>query len=323
MSNKDIWNEYKKLDRIGFGTYSNIYKAQNIKTKNYVAIKEIDKEKYNSVTKNYFNESEIFNKINTENSVKLKETFETKEFYYIVMEYCICNLEECLKMRENPFSIEEIKNVLIQLNEAFKIMKNEKIIHRDLKPSNLLISLNKTDKCLIKLSDYGSSKLLNNNSMSISSFEGTPITMAPEILKGESYSEKSDIWSLGIIIQYMLFKEYPYNGINEITLFNDINSGKKLKLSNDNTLNDLMVKMLKIDVKERISWDEYFNHHFFYQNKFDFPNFNFICEKHSKNISYYCKDCKNNICNNCLEEHKNHYIIHFSKIGLSNEEIKK
>ena len=49
-----------------------------MKTKNYAAMKEIDKEKYYSVTKNIFTESEIFNEINTENSVKLKETFETK-----------------------------------------------------------------------------------------------------------------------------------------------------------------------------------------------------------------------------------------------------
>ncbi len=49
--------------------------------------------------------------------------------------------------------------------------------------------------------------------------------MAPEIIKGESYSEISDIWSLGIIIYYMLFKEFPYNRIIEITLFNEINSG--------------------------------------------------------------------------------------------------
>ena len=64
--------------------------------------------------------------------------------------------------------------------------------------------------------------------------------MAPEILKGENYNFKSDIWSLGIIIYFMLNKEYPYNGKNEMLLFNDINSGKKLKLSNDDKLNDLI-----------------------------------------------------------------------------------
>ena len=64
----------------------------------------------------------------------------------------------------------------------------------------------------------------------------------------------------------MLNKEYPYNGKNELLLFKDINSGKKLKLSNDDKLNDLINKMLKININERISWNEYFNHPFFNDN---------------------------------------------------------
>ena len=87
----------------------------------------------------------------------------------------------------------------------------------------------------------------------------TPLTMAPEILNGDNYDSKTDIRSLGIIIYFMLNKEYPYNGKNEILLFKDIKSNKKLKLSNDDKLNDLIKKMLKININERISWDEYFN----------------------------------------------------------------
>ena len=75
-------------------------------------------------------------------------------------------------------------------------MLNENIIHRDLKPSNILIYLDRLDKCLIKLSDYGSSKFINLSNTITNSINGTPITMAPEILKGENYNFKSDIWSL-------------------------------------------------------------------------------------------------------------------------------
>jgi serine/threonine protein kinase len=106
----------------------------------------------------------------------------------------------------------------------------------------------------------------------------------------------------------MLFKEFPYNRINKITLFNEINSGKCLKLSEDSTLNDLIEKMFKINVNERISLDDYCKHYFFYQNKLDFPNFNFSCDKRSKNINNCCIDCTHNICKNYLEEHKNHWF---------------
>ena len=77
--------------------------------------------------------------------------------------------------------------------------------------------------------------------------------------------------------------------------------------------------MLKIDINERISWEDYFNHPFF---KEDLINLN--CNKHNNNtINYYCKSCKNNICDNCLKEHSFHEIIPFNKIGLNENEMNK
>jgi serine/threonine protein kinase len=80
-------------------------------------------------------------KMENENSVNLKEYIESNDYYYIIMEYCEYNLETFLKQkREKPFSINEVREVLNQLNNTFKLMIKEKIIHRDLKPSNILIS---------------------------------------------------------------------------------------------------------------------------------------------------------------------------------------
>ena len=150
------------------------------------------------------------------------------------MELCYCNLEEYIMKRENNLSINEIKEVLIQINNNLKIIENEKIIiYRDLKPSNILISLNRLDKCIIKLSNYNLIKLLNKSSI-IMPNKGIPLTMSPEMLNEEDINNKCDIWSLGIIIYFMLFKEYPYNGRNELLLMKDITSNKKLKLSEDN-----------------------------------------------------------------------------------------
>jgi serine/threonine protein kinase len=128
-------------------------------------------------------------------------------------------------------------------------MLNQNIIHRDLKPNNILISLNRLDKCLIKLCDYGSSKIISNTI----SYRGSLLTMAPEILNDEKDLSKSDLWSLGIIIYYIYFKEYPYYSKNDHLLFNDIHSGKKIKSIDNKELNDLMNRLLKINVKERLS----------------------------------------------------------------------
>ncbi len=87
--------------------------------------------------------------------------------------------------------------------------------------------------------------------------------MAPEVLEFGEISPKNDIWSLGILIYYLIFKEYPYNGKGEVQILKDIKSNKKLKKINDDDLNDLLNKMLKVNLNERISWDDYFNHCFF------------------------------------------------------------
>ena len=143
-----IWGKYEKKELIGSGTYGNIFKGVDKKTGNYVAIKEITKMKANNT---FLKEIEIMSKLKNENCISLKETFDTNDFFYIVMELCICNLEECIKMREKGLSINEIKQVLLQINNTLKLMLKQNLIHRDLKPSNILISLNKIDNCLFKL----------------------------------------------------------------------------------------------------------------------------------------------------------------------------
>ena len=258
-----IWNEYKKIGIIKNKVDGIIYKVKNKKTGNYLAIEEINKKKIN------------MNEIKNNNLVK--GIIEINEKIYIIMELCICNLEYLMKIRDKGLSINEIKEILIEIN------KNKKIKNINLKPSKILISSN--SKYIIK--DF-------NNSF-----------------KGDN------LLNIGILIYYMYFKEY----INK----DEIN---KLKSINNKILNDLMIKLLN----KRISWDEYFNHSFFQQNikqnniSFSYLGnnnlFNFQCLKHyNKEVNYYCKECKINICDNCLIEHDNsHQIIIFSSIGLNKDE---
>ena len=80
--------------------------------------------------------------------------------------------------------------------------------------------------------------------------------------------------------------------------------------------------LLKINVNERLSWEDYFNHPFFKQElSFNYPIFNFKCKIHFQNLNSYCQNCKLNICEYCLNEHNNHKIIPFNKIGLNDEEL--
>ena len=237
MIDINIWEKYEKIQKIGISSFECIYKGKNKEKGNYVIIKEIEKKKI----REYYgiSEKEFMNIINKDNLISIIDTINSKDYYYIVMELCLINLEEYMKIRDKGLSIEELREFLIELN---KTLKSKKIIYRDLKLTNILISLNKINKISIKISDLGLNKKMNEE-ITMSSFK-IPYTRSPEIIENGNVDIKSDLWNLGIIIYYLLFKEYPYKGKNEFQLLKDIKSKKVLKLSEDNNLNDLMNRMI-------------------------------------------------------------------------------
>ena len=160
-----------------------------------------------------------------------------------------------------------------QLNNTFKIMYKNKIIHRDIKLANIVVKMNNEAndsniKFIPKLTDYGASKQLINTISK--TFIGTSLTMAPEILEGEGkdYNYKCDLWSIGIIIYQLFFKDYPYKGDTPIAIYNKIKIKGNIfleKTNNDN-LDNLIKSLLIIDPEKRINYEEYFNHPFFKYN---------------------------------------------------------
>ena len=249
----NFFEKYEKKEIIGIGPYGIVYKGVNKKTCENYAIKEIKKSKIN----NHLLELININSLNLENIVSIKEIKEDENNYYIIMELCLFNLQTYITYYQILLSINELKDILFQLNKILKKINNI-YIFKNIKPTNILFSRDKFNNLIVKLSldvfQYKISNIfLNNNS--------------PEILENNLYKEKSDIWSLGITIYFMLFKEYPFNGNNKEILLHQIKSNNiTLKNTNNYILNDLITRMLMIDVNRRISWEDYFNHPFF-ENK--------------------------------------------------------
>ena len=285
-NDEDYKNKYEILNKIAKGGYGEVYKGKIKKTGELRAIKYINKEnikeslrnEYNSIDiEGTFNEfqkklldeikyMEICSKNNTnDNSIKYYEYYNTNENLIIVMELCDTNLQFLLNERKNGFNVEKIRDILNQLNNTFKIMKDNKIIHRDLKLANILIKYedNNKKKFIVKLTDYGISKQLSSMSKCFT-HTGTLLTMAPEILNEEEYNSKCDLWSLGVIIYQLFFKEYPFNGNTETALLKKINNGQKfLRKTNDSKLDDLIRKLLIKDPIERYTWEQYLTDEFF------------------------------------------------------------
>ena len=73
---------------------------------------------------------------------------------------------------------------------------------------------------------------------------------------------KYDVWSVGILIYFMILRKYPFEGKRDMVILNQIEKGVNMDISDDADLNDLLKKTLQIDVSKRISWNDFFNHPF-------------------------------------------------------------
>ncbi len=309
MNKNDIWKKYEKNKVIKSNIYLRIYDSINKSNRENVIIKE-----YNKCYIDTINLKSIEKFYKLINSITLLEIIEEKVYIYIIVEKGVFDLENYLNQRNQGFSPYNIKKILTQLNNYFKILQKEKVISIHLEPSDIIIFINDMDLTF---------KLSINNFKDKYHFDidasypvFNPKVLSPELLRGDHLTNKTDIWSLGIIIYYMYFKEYPFNGRSEVQIYQMIESNPILKKTNDDDLNDLISKMLKKDFNERISWDDYFNHSFF---KKQFPE---EIKIQGNDILLTIKEQVNDI-------HKNNIDINILKLGYEtqieklNSEIKK
>ena len=255
---------YNLKKEIGYGSFWRVYLGEDPKTKELYAIKRVDKRQLQQsqyLEKAFWKEVEIMRKIQSPYSVKLYNVLPSLHYYNMVEELCDGDLYTELMKRPNGFSTEEVRRIMIQLNDAFAQMQKHKIVHRDLKVQNILIKYTTRPEFDVKLGDYGFSKELSDDITATKL--GTPITMAPEILMNRAYTSKADLWSIGVIIYHLLFKDLPFKGRNEVMILQNILHNNIPRNPTDQLLNDLIHRLLVVDPKKRITWKDYFAHPFF------------------------------------------------------------
>ena len=281
----DYKEKYTNLEKIGNGNFGTVFKGT--KDNENWALKIIDKEDMRIRLRNDYNkdnieeefkkyiEDKLKNEIelmricmkNNKNSIQFHEFYDKDKEYAIVMELCDGNLQNMLNKRNSGFNRDEVLDIIKQLNNTFKIMEENKIIHRDLKLENILIKYDDKNKSkfTVKLTDYGVSRKILSLSQKCKTYSGTIRTMAPEILEGEEHDIKCDLWSLGVIIYQLFFKQYPYDGETEVAIYNKIKKlGQKvIQKTGDEKFDNLIKKLLVEDPKKRLSWKEYFEDQIF------------------------------------------------------------
>ena len=232
---------------IGKGKYSFIYKGINKTNNNIVAIKEI----YNIINKEYIkSEIDIMRRLTHPNIVKLYDCIWKPTKIYLIIEYC--NGGNLRGQSPNEKFIYQLLDVFLYLN------KNG-VIHRDIKPDNIFIHNGN-----IKLGDFGFSKMVNKlaNINLNDTICGSPLYMAPEILRSDKYDNTGDIWSLGVVIYELYFGKHPYHCKTKEELYQKIiENSKDIEIDgNKDDLYNLLSIMLVKNNTNRCNWNNIKNH---------------------------------------------------------------
>ena len=213
--------------------------------------------------KQIYNEASIMKNLLHPNVISFKDVFkDTKlDYFYIVMEYANDgDLSKKIKTQKNKiigekyFSEEKIMQYFYQICRGLQYIHSKNIIHRDIKSQNIFLMKNGK----IKIGDFGIAKALTNTKNNATTIIGTPYYFSPEIINGEPYNYKTDIWSLGVVLYEMCCLKLPFESNNIAQLSIKIMKGKYDPIPNRYSKNmaNLIKNMLNIDQKLRPNINE-------------------------------------------------------------------
>eukprot|EP00010_Vexillifera_abyssalis_P008033 CAMPEP_0201545060 /NCGR_PEP_ID=MMETSP0173_2-20130828/1623_1 /ASSEMBLY_ACC=CAM_ASM_000268 /TAXON_ID=218659 /ORGANISM="Vexillifera sp., Strain DIVA3 564/2" /LENGTH=552 /DNA_ID=CAMNT_0047953367 /DNA_START=6 /DNA_END=1664 /DNA_ORIENTATION=- len=267
-------NEYASDGRtLGQGSFAIVYLGHKIGDPQHkVAIKVMDVGKLLTNTKDekafmrLASEIRIQKTMDHVNIVCLEGVYKDENNVYLVMELCWGDLTKLLKeSAPNGLSEARSKRFLQHLASGLKCLRDHNVMHRDLKPQNLLMTSADLDKAVLKITDFGFARALEQSQVA-DTLCGSPLYMAPEILRGESYSAKADLWSVGSIFFELLtgHPPYPCSSIIELIKKHQSEGNKPVPIPDDLRARVspecvlLLQRLLEKNPDKRISWAEFF-----------------------------------------------------------------
>ena len=298
MSNANFgmhWNggdQYNVIGTLGRGAFATVYHISTTYDGQPLAAKELEKKRFiknGRLDLRLDNEMRIMKGLSHPNIVQYIDYVDQGQYIYIIMEYVPCGDLQCLLSEKGVLTENMARDMALQILDALMYLHKRKITHRDIKPDNILIA--STDPFVVKLTDFGLSKVVNDNDTFLKTFCGTLLYCAPEVFphygthmsnkKGKrrrtgqaahpvfhSYSQSVDIWSFAAVLWFSLCNKPPFEGVVDQTgkgMFNkimetplDVNPLKERGIS-DQAI-DFLSKMLNTDPASRPSELECLQH---------------------------------------------------------------
>ena len=261
MDNIILGNRYQLDKLIGVGGMAKVYKATDRLLQRQVAIK-ILKDQYaedDEFVKKFSNEALSAARLSHVNIVSVYDIGEDlvsgKKIHYIVMEYVDGETLKDLIDSKDLISNHDIIDYSVQIAQALSSAHQSNIVHRDIKPQNILM-----DKFgLLKVTDFGIARVSTNATITYtSSILGTVHYISPEQAKGKFVDEKSDLYSLGVVMYEMATGRVPFDADNSVGIAvmhiqDEPEEPKTINPNISDRLNAIIMKLLNKNPQDRFS----------------------------------------------------------------------
>lgn len=255
MIGHELGGRYQVIERIGGGGMALVYRAHDILLNRNVAIKVLRNQFVHDeeFIRRFRREAQSAASLSHPNVVSIYDVGQEDEIHYIVMEYVEGkNLNEIIKERA-PLQVDEAVRIATQICDALDHAHQNQIIHRDIKPHNILIGRNGR----VKVTDFGIARAVTSTTITqTGSVVGSVHYFSPEHAKGVTTGEKSDLYSLGIVIYQMLTGSLPFLGESPISvalkhLQEEFEEPRKLNPMIPQSVENIILKSMRKNPEER------------------------------------------------------------------------
>jgi serine/threonine protein kinase/lipopolysaccharide biosynthesis regulator YciM len=208
---------YQIIEEIGKGGMGKVYKAQDKKIKETIALKLIKPEiaSDKKTIERFGNEMKFARKVSHRNVCRMYDLGEEKGSHFITMEYVSGQDLKGFIRQSGQMAIGTSISVAKQVCEGLSEAHKTGVIHRDLKPSNIMIDREGN----VRIMDFGIARSLEAKGITGAGVMiGTPEYMSPEQVEGKETDQRSDLYSLGVILYEMVTGQVPFQGDTPFTI---------------------------------------------------------------------------------------------------------